>query len=106
MYVLNIGLKIKKSNKKNSYMKTLYFIMKNIPLFNKIKINRSLDDTLEDTVIIYYFSPILPSLIRRLCFNLKQDCIAIYNIEESTGVLIGPNRRFLWGEFNKLKFIL
>lgn len=105
MYVLNIGLGIKKSNKKNSYIKTLYFIMKIIPSFNKIKIYRSPDSTVEDTVIIYYLNSILPVLIKRLCFNLNQDCIAIYNIKKSTGLLIGTNT-YAWGKFNLLKFIL
>ena len=106
MYVLNIGLGIKKSNKKNSYIKTLYFIMKIIPqLFNKIKIYRSPDSRVEDTVIIYYLNSILPVLIKRLCFNLNQDCIAIYNIKKSTGLIIGYDPSS-WGEFNLLKFIL
>jgi hypothetical protein len=105
MYVLNIGLGIKKSNKKNSYIKTLYFIMKLIPpLFKKIKIYRSPDSRVEDTVVIYYLNSILPAIIKRLCFNLNQDCIAIYNIKKSAGLLIGRNP-YEWGEFNLLKFI-
>lgn len=97
MYILNIGLFIKKTNKKNSYIKNIKLIFKLIPRIKYI-IKRN------DTIIVYFNGKIQHSNILRLSYYLKQYCIAFYDCVKNVGKLIGTKSK-TWGYFEIEKFI-
>ena len=98
MYILNIGLFIKKTNKKNSYIKNITLIFKLIPRIKYI-IQRN------DTIIVYFKGKISSeSRILRLSYYLKQYCIAFYDCVNNVGKLIGTKSK-TWGYFEIEKFI-
>jgi hypothetical protein len=98
MYILNIGLNIRKSNKQNSYKKTLFYLIKYIKKIKKIKIVHSYT---EKTIVVYFEIYNFLNLLR-LSIVLKQDCIAVYNIRKETGKLVGFIK---WGKFNSTLFL-
>lgn len=43
--------------------------------------------------------------VARLCHRLRQDCIAVWSIEDQEGLLVGPKAE-AWGPFDPAKFIV
>ena len=98
MYILNIGLNIRKSTKQNSYKKTLFYLIKYIKKIKKIKIE---DSYTEKTIVVYFEVYNFLNLLR-LSIVLNQDCIAVYNVKKETGKLVGFTK---WGTFNPTLFL-
>lgn len=71
--------------------------------------DRRADSATEDTLIMVCHVPsediaIFNETVFALAQAIRQDCIAVFNVETGVGELIGPNAA-QWGEFNPEFFI-
>ena len=113
---LNIGLNIE-SSVNTSWQRdsradfALKYLAGNAITQNILASKRVMSGT-EETLVVQLqvssgTSARLLDAVSRLAYELDQDCIAMYNVTEYRGELVGPDQARVakWGEFNPEFFI-